>query len=120
MRLGDRGTRVHGLLRGVEFLGFGDAAAFFAFGAVREDAFHRGFPVFLHLVEIEALAAGDEFVRVGRLADYADFDAVGHRWQLRIVIKLNEERAIGRGEQVVHGDGVGELDADAIAECHLE
>ena len=59
-------------------------------------------------------------VDLGGLADLTDLNQVGYGRNLRGVGKFDDEGTIGRGEQVVHADAIGQLHADLVADSHLE
>ena len=120
MRLGHAGAGVHGLLRSVEGHGFNRLALLLALGTVREHGFDAALPCILQLGQIKRLAGGHERILLGGFADLADFHQVGHGRNLRVVGKLDDEGAIGRSKQVVHGNAVVQLHADLVADSHLE
>ena len=120
MRLGDTGAGVHGLLRSFEGHGLDGLALLVALGTVREHGFDATLPSVLQFGQIKRLSGGHERVFLGGLADLADLDQVGHSRNLRVVRKLDDEGTIGRGEQVVHADAIGQLHADLVADRHLE
>ena len=120
MRLGHAGAGVHGLLRSVEGHGFNRLALLLALGTVREHGFDAALPRVLQLGQIKRLAGGHERILLGGFADLADFHQVGHGRNLRIVGKLDDEGAIGRSKQVIHGNAVVQLHADLVADRHLE
>ena len=120
MRLGNGRTCVRGLLRCVEVDGLDGLALILALGAVWEHGFDAGFPSFLHGVQVQRLTGGLERVFGGGGADFADFDQVGDGRKLGVVCQLDDERAVCRGEQVIHGDAVVQGHANAVAERHLE
>ena len=120
MRLGHAGAGVHGLLRSVEGHGFNRLALLLALGTVREHGFDAALPRVLQLGQIKRLAGGHERILLGGFADLADFHQVGHGRNLRVVGKLDDEGAIGRSKQVIHGNAVVQLHADLVADRHLE
>ena len=120
MRLGDTGAGVHGLLRSFEGNSLNGLALLVALGTVREHGFDAALPSVLQFGQIKRLTGCHELVGLGGLADLADLDQIGHSWNLRVVRKLDDEGTIGRGEQVVHADAIGQLHADLVADRHLE
>ena len=120
MRLGHAGAGVHGLLRSVEGHGLDGLALLIALGTVREHGFDAALPCILQLGQVERFAGGHELVGLGGLADLADLHQVGRGRNLRSVGKFDDEGAVGRGEQVVHGNAVGQLHTDLVADRHLE
>ena len=120
MRLGHTGAGVHGLLRCVEGHGFNGLALLVALGTVREHGFDAALPRVLQLGQVKRLAGGHERILLGGFADLADLHQVGRGRNLRIVGKFDDEGAIGRSKQVIHGNAVVQLHTDLVADRHLE
>ena len=120
MRLGHRRTCVHGLLRRLERHGLDRGLGRVVLAAVREHGLDAALPRVLQVVQVQRLAAGLEHVILAGHADLTDLHQVRDLGQFGVVVEFDEERAVGRGEQVVDRDRRIEPHTDAVAERHLE